>query len=99
MYRGPVLVSDEMADCWYEVVSTGAVQIHATVKRHDWSVSRYKHWKVLWQEALDILREAGVDEIFSIVPKDDDLVNKFQRLFGFKAFIEFENCILYKQRI
>ena len=94
-----VIEKDDMATLEYETAPTGVVFVHLTVHDNVWTKSKYKEWKVKWEEIKEETREIGIDELFTFIPNDDEKLNHFQRMFGFELILAFRSHNLYRQRI
>lgn len=93
-----LLAYDEMARLEVEI-NTDTLLLHLTVTNNNWSKSKFKEWLSDWEEIKELLRQKGYNEIYTLIPKDDVMINKFQRMFGFKPLLTFSDAILYKQEI
>jgi hypothetical protein len=54
--------------------------LHVDLKQ--WSVSEYKRYLNIFSFYLNVLKEVGIDEVFSLCDSDKEV--KFNKLFGFK---------------
>lgn len=63
---------------WYPMLE--AWGIHTTV--HNFSKDKLKHWRKLFQEFLEHMKEKGITKFVAIPPSEKE--EKWQRLFGFK---------------
>lgn len=54
--------------------------IHCTIL--SFSKEKFKDARALWREVLDMFYEAGHPFVYSIVPVDDPMIKKFNRIFG-----------------
>jgi hypothetical protein len=75
------LYQDE--DCWlayqYEE-SLGKYTMHTTVK--EWSLSKYKKYLNVFTDAMMVLENRGIKEVYSVCFTDKAV--KFNQLFGFR---------------
>ena len=88
-----------MATLEFEEASTGAILVHLTVYNNVWTKQKYKDWKDKWKDILQDSKTSGIDELFTLVDKHDEKLNKFQKMFGFQELLEFKDYILYRKEI
>lgn len=93
-----VLYEDELLKIEAQV-NTAVVFMHLEVKCTKWSLSKHKHLKGVTDMIKSVLKDTGLTEIYSCVPKDDDKLNKFQRVMGMVPHIEFLDSVLYRQEL
>lgn len=48
----------------------------------------------LWNRILGHARRLGFDELFTVIPKNDPMIVKFDKMFGFRILSEDEDTIL-----
>ena len=97
-------VSDEKlvmaeGDGWVfsvEVASTGSVMLHMDVQSYMWGVKMYRDMKSVWVGILEEFKKRGIDEVFSLIPKDDK-IERFQDMFGLTPLLEFQDSTLYRR--
>ena len=94
-----LLAYDDMAKLEAEINSTGSLLLHLTVFENKWNKSKLKEWLEDWEKIKFHLKQKGYDEIYTIVPKTDIKVNKFQKMFGFIPILEVADAIIYRQEI
>lgn len=83
-----------------EINKTGAVFLHVNPDPSlKWTKNLYKEWLHIWSQVIDQMKELGISEVFSLIPKDDPKVNKFQGVFGLTPLVEFEDVTLYRMVI
>ena len=90
---------DEMATLEVEVNEIGTILLHMTVHNNVWSKAKYKEWKEGWEVVKEKLRAKGYNEIYTLLPKNDEKIHKFNKMFGFKPVIGFSDAILFRQEI
>lgn len=89
-------------DCFdvYVEPNLDVMVMHVQCKNPNlWGVKKRKEWKKHWEYIKDRLREQGINEVVSAVPKTDDKLLKFQLMWGMLPFLELEDCILFRQEI
>lgn len=91
-----VIAAEDGAVLSVEIASTGTVMIHLDAGGCDWSLSMYKKWKKIWAGVLDEFKRRGIDEVFSLIPKDDK-IERFQDMFGLTPLLEFQDSTLYRR--
>lgn len=79
-----------------EIASTGSVMLHMDVKPYMWDVKMYKEMKGVWKNILAEFKRRGIDEVFSLIPKDDK-IERFQLMFGLAPLLEFQDSTLYRR--
>jgi len=60
--------------------------------------SVYKQMLEDWVEVLDSVKEAGLKEVMTLVPKTDKIC-KWQTMFGLVPFLEFKDEWLYRREL
>jgi len=93
-----LLLEDDGMKLFAELNTTGNVLIHMDVEEGVWSLSTYKRWKLIWNNVLAKFKSEGIDEVFSLIPKDCK-IEKFQKLFGLSPVIDFGPFTLYRKVI
>lgn len=73
------------------------VFIHCEIT--NWNRANLLEAYPLWGKFKDELAQNGVSRIFSVVPDDDEKMNKFSRLFGFRRLKKYEGYSVYTQEI
>lgn len=61
-----------------------------------WNISIYRKFVKDWNNFLLILKENGINEWYSVIPKGDSKLLKFQKLFGLQILNEFETYYLMR---
>ena len=93
-----LLAYDDMAKLEAEI-NTGTLMLHLTVHDNQWSKSKFKEWLSDWKDIKSMLKAKGYNEMYTLIPKHDVMINKFQKMFGFKPLLTFSDSTLYKQEI
>lgn len=70
-------------------VRDGNVFIHAEIS--NWNKATVLECASLWGQFLRDIVEAGQSRIFSVIPADDEKMNKFSRQFGFRLLKTYNN--------
>ena len=91
-----VIVAEDGAVLSVEIASTGTVMIHLDAGDCEWNLSMYKKWKRTWAGVLEEFKRRGIDEVFSLIPKDDK-IERFQVMFGLTPLLEFKDSTLYRR--
>lgn len=61
----------------------------------NFSLSVYKKMWEQWPTFLDSMKELGFSEVFSLIPKDDEEVLKFQTMFGLEPKYEVNEHVVH----
>lgn len=76
--------------------SAGSLLIHCSASDVEWNKSTYERWVIAWMETVAKLKEAGLSEVFAIIPKDKKL-EKFGEIFGMSPLIEIQDSTIYRR--
>ena len=63
----------------------------------DWSVGKYKAMLRSLMELLTYLEDRDVDWVYTIIPKGNPLLLKFERMFGFEEIAQVQDHILLRR--
>jgi hypothetical protein len=75
----------------------GNVFIHCEI--YNWNKTTLLESLNLWEKFKADLVEAGQSRIFSVIPSDDEKMNKFSRYFGFRLLKKYNGFSIYTQEI
>lgn len=92
-----ILFEDEYF-CLQCECNTGTWFVHLSVRK-DWTPSRCKELRVIWETVKADFKENNITELYTLVDNEDEKLNKFLRMWGFKALVTFSNAVLYRQEI
>lgn len=71
---------------------SGLPFIHCTIL--SFSKEKFKDARALWRVVLDMFKEAGHPFVYSLIPADDPMINKFNRLFGMEELKRVDNKVI-----
>lgn len=91
-----VLIDKKEYSLTAEIATTGIVLLHFDVEGEGWGLSAYKAMREDWKEVISQLKAQGIDEIFSIIPRDTKTM-KFQEMFGLKQLLDLGEYIIYRR--
>ena len=73
--------------------------IHFKYTQEGFKLSDYKKMLVIWADVLLGLKDTGVLNIFSCIPKEEIKTNKFQVMFGLAPYKETDQAIIYRMEL
>lgn len=73
-----------------------SVLLHCTYKKDKFTKTDYKEFLSIWVQVLKEFKARGIQEVFSIVPKDKNIC-KWQSMFGLEPLLEFPDSYLYRR--
>jgi hypothetical protein len=91
-----VLFKHEYGEIWTETNCTSLflhVRWNEDVK---FTKTVYKQCLDLFGQIVGVLKQEGIDELFSCIPKTDIMALKWQRMFGFEPLIETSEHIIFR---
>lgn len=74
----------------------GNMFLHFEFKGEKFTKSLYVDFLEIWDITINSLKERGINEVFSFIPKDNKIA-KWQEMFGLTLLIEFEDNYLYRR--
>lgn len=77
----------------------GNLFIHFTYNKNTFTLSCYKEMLSIWSDVLQGLKGSGIETIYSCISKDEDMVNKFQGMFGLVEYMATEQAIVYRMEL
>lgn len=78
--------------------NASALMLHVDWKGVPFTKTVYKKCQDSWKRIREHLKSEGFDEVFSLVPKEE-LVMKWQVMFGMTPLIQFSDCVLFRRKI
>ena len=73
--------------------------IHFKYNKKDFKLSDYKEMLSIWSDVLLGLKDTGVKNIFSCIPKEEIKTNKFQVMFGLSPYKENDQATIYRMEL
>ena len=65
----------------------------------DWSLKNLKDAKKQWTKLLDYLRKFKIERIYSAIHEDDELLNKWQKMWGMEFVGNNSHVNIYKKEL
>lgn len=75
----------------------GRLWVHCDI--WEWSKDVYKDCQKQWTRLLEHFRQHGIKRIFSAIPEQDPLVNKWQKLWGMKEVARDQGFVFYEKEL
>ena len=69
--------------------------IHCDIKL--WGLAEARQSKHIWPAFLEILRQKGYTEIFSCIPPEDELLQKWQTTHGMESLTKVQGQLIYRK--
>lgn len=76
--------------------NTNSLFLHVTFKAPSFTKTMYLDFLEIWELTINALRQKGVSEVFSLIPKDAKTI-KWQKMFGMELFLEFKTHCLFRR--
>lgn len=81
-------------DYGYLFVETCEDKAFLHFESEEWSLSSYKKMLDDWAVFLETCKDLGIDELYSIINKEDTKTLKFQELFGLEVIAEHQDMFV-----
>lgn len=73
--------------------------LHFKWKKDKFTRRDYEELLIDWVDIIEILKEEGIEEVFSFVPSDNEKICKWQIMFGLSPFLRFKEHILFRRKL
>jgi hypothetical protein len=82
-----LVIEHAIGDVWVEYENR-VCNIHLDFKEEKFTLGTYKEMLLIFGDLKDSLKDKGVEQIYCIVPADDEKLIKFETMMGFELYKE-----------